>query len=170
MNINTIAFIILALGAIATGILTITRRSPVASAMWLITHFFTLSGLYLTLKAQFVAVIQILVYAGAIMVLVVFVIMLLNLGKDSGKPLAFDPRKAIGVFLAAAFAIMLGSVFISHATGYNGVNAAAGRIGTVESIGTVLFKDYIFPFEAISLLLLAAVVGAVILAKRRINP
>ncbi|MES2767405.1 MAG: NADH-quinone oxidoreductase subunit J [Bacteroidota bacterium] len=170
MNINTIAFIILALGAIATGILTITRRSPVASAMWLITHFFTLSGLYLTLKAQFVAVIQILVYAGAIMVLVVFVIMLLNLGKDSERSATFDIRKAIGIFVVFAFAIMLGSVFITQHSGYSALNESAGKIGTVESIGTVLFKDYIFPFEAISLLLLAAVVGAVILAKRRINP
>lgn len=170
MNINTIAFIILALGAIVTGILAITRKSPISSAMMLVSHFFMLSGLYLTLQAQFVAVIQILVYAGAIMVLVVFVIMLLNLGKDAETTATFDPRKAIGIFITFAFAILLFSIFLSQRSGYKAVNEAAARIGTVESIGLVLFKDYIFPFEAISLLLLAAIVGAVILAKRRINP
>jgi NADH-quinone oxidoreductase subunit J len=170
VNINTIFFIILALGAIATGALTISRKNPVSSAMWLVTHFFMLSGLYLTLQAQFVAVIQILVYAGAIMVLVVFVIMLLNLAKDSDKPAAFDPKKAAGGFVTFAFGILLFSIFLSQRSGLSGVNEKAASIGTVESIGLVLFKDYIFPFEAVSLLLLAAVVGAVILAKRRILP
>ncbi|HYF02202.1 MAG TPA: NADH-quinone oxidoreductase subunit J, partial [Patescibacteria group bacterium] len=153
MNINTIFFIILALGAIITGILTITRKNPVSSAMWLVTHFFTLSGLYLTLQAQFVAVIQILVYAGAIMVLVVFVIMLLNLGKDTETKAEFDPKKVLGGIVAFAFAILLFSNFLAQKTPYTGLHETAAKIGTVESIGTVLYSDYIFPFEAVSLLL-----------------
>lgn len=82
MNIQIIAFFVLGLLAVATGILLVTRRNPVSAAVSLIMHFFALAGLYLTLQAQFIAAVQILVYAGAIMVLVVFVIMLLNLGKE----------------------------------------------------------------------------------------
>ena len=103
MNLQVILFAIFAIGAVASALLTITRRNPVASAMSLVAHFFMLSGLYLTLEAQFVAAVQVLVYAGAIMVLVVFVIMLLNLGKEQqlaerGKLGMWPAAIVIGIF------------------------------------------------------------------------
>jgi NADH-quinone oxidoreductase subunit J len=135
--------------------------------MSLIVHFFTLAGLYLTLQAQFIAIIQILVYAGAIMVLVVFVIMLLNLGKEENMHEKFNLRKkmslAIGVMLVAQFL----TVFLGKPTGMNALPEKSLQMGSTQGIGTMLFTEYLFPFEAISLLLLAAIVGAVFLAKRK---
>ena len=168
MSLEVLLFFILSIGAIASGVAMVTRRNPVTAAMMLVLHFFMLSGLYLTLNAQFMAVIQILVYAGAIMVLVVFVIMLLNLGKEENLREKFSPRKAIGTVLAAALIIQLLSVFLAKPTKYTALSEKSVELGTVEAIGMVLFTDYLFPFEAVSLLLLAAVIGAVILSKRKL--
>jgi len=160
---------LLGIGAIATGIGTITRRNPVSAAMNLVGHFFMLSGLYLTLQAQFVAIVQILVYAGAIMVLVVFVIMLLNVGKEERSHEKFSLTKILGVCLATAFVLTLATVFMAHPTNFPAISSQALTLGTTENIGTVLFGQYLFPFEVISLLLLSSLVGAVILAKRHVD-
>ena len=169
MSLQVILFLLLGIGAIATGIGTVTRRNPVAAAMNLITHFFMLSGLYLTLQAQFIAVVQVIVYAGAIMVLVVFVIMLLNLGKE-GLEEKFNMRKLIGVSLAGVLVVQMFSILIlQKPSAFTQLSSKAVVLGTTESIGDVLFKSYLFPFEVISLLLLAALIGAVILAKRKIE-
>ncbi|MCO6466082.1 MAG: NADH-quinone oxidoreductase subunit J [Bradyrhizobiaceae bacterium] len=169
-NIQVLLFAIFAIGAVATALLTITRRNPVSSAMNLVAHFFMLSGLYLTLHAQFVAAVQVLVYAGAIMVLVVFVIMLLNLGREqqaaeTGSML----RNVTGAAIALVFVLMLTLTFVGKPTGLNVLPQKAIEIGTVESIGQSLFTEYLFPFEAVSLLLLAALIGAVVIARRH-NP
>lgn len=167
MSTTVILFSILAVAAIGTGVSVIINKNPVASAMSLVLHFFALAGLYLTLNAQFLAAIQILVYAGAIMVLVVFVVMLLNLGKEGALTEQFNPRTgiavAMGVLLIAQFSI----AFFGKPTGYNQLSDNAAHNGTAESIGTVLFTQYLFPFEAISLLLLAAIVGSILLAKKQ---
>lgn len=163
-------FIVLAIGAIATAVGTITRRNPVSAAMNLVAHFFMLSGLYLTLQAQFVAVVQILVYAGAIMVLVVFVIMLLNIGKEEQSRDGASLVKLVGIAMALTFALVVGkTVSAGNAMLTTGLSPDAIKLGTTENIGTVLFGQYLLPFEVISLLLLAALVGAVILAKRKIE-
>lgn len=167
MNPQVLLFAVFAIGAIATALLTITRRNPVAAAMNLVAHFFMLSGLYLTLQAQFVAAVQVLVYAGAIMVLVVFVIMLLNLGREqqaaeTGNML----RNTLGTVIAALFVLLVVLSFNGRPTQANQLSDAAASIGTTEAIGQSLFTQYIFPFEAVSLLLLAALIGAVILARR----
>ena len=167
--LQVLLFIILGIGAIATAVGTITRRNPVSSAMNLIAHFFMLSGLYLTLQAQFVAVVQVLVYAGAIMVLVVFVIMLLNIGKEENTKEKFSPIKLMGLAFAASFVLMMVIVFNSTAGMHNQLPASAITLGTTENIGNVLFGQYLFPFEVISLLLLSALIGAVVLAKRKIE-
>ncbi len=135
--------------------------------MSLILHFFALAGLYLTLNAQFLAAIQILVYAGAIMVLVVFVVMLLNLGKESALTERFKTRTGIAVSMGVFLIAQLAIAFIRQPTGYNQLNDRAAVNGTAESIGTVLFTEYLFPFEAISLLLLVAIVGSILLAKKQ---
>ena len=170
MELQVILFSIFATAAVATALLTITRRNPVASAMSLVAHFFTLSGLYLTLEAQFVAAVQVLVYAGAIMVLVVFVIMLLNIGKEQqlaerGSAI----RMTLGTSMAALFAVIMIMAIVGKPTGVNTLSENAVAIGTTEAIGQSLFTQYLFPFEAVSLLLLAALIGSVVLAKRHVK-
>lgn len=169
MSLQVALFLLFGIGAIATAIGTVTRRNPVAAAINLIAHFFMLAGLYLTLEAQFLAVLQILVYAGAIMVLVVFVIMLLNLGNEEALREEFTRRKVLGVVVAAIFALQLAILLQGNPTGATALSPKAATLGTAESIGQVLFTQYLFPFEAISLLLLAALVGAIILAKRKVE-
>lgn len=167
MSTTVILFSILAIAAIATGVSVIINRNPVASAMSLILHFFALAGLYLTLNAQFLAAIQILVYAGAIMVLVVFVVMLLNLGKESALTEQFNPRTGIAVSMGFLLIAQLAIAFIGQPTGYTQLSDKATHNGTAEAVGTVLFSEYLFPFEAISLLLLVAIVGSILLAKKQ---
>jgi len=169
VSLHVIMFSLLAILAIATGVLLVTRRNPVSAAVSLILHFFALSGLYLTLNAQFLAAVQILVYAGAIMVLVVFVIMLLNLGKEQNLRENFNPRTAITIAMSAALIMQLVLTFTGNPTGKNQLSAASEKIGSPAEIGNILFSTYIFPFEAISLLLLVAVVGSIILAKRTVD-
>jgi NADH-quinone oxidoreductase subunit J len=169
MSLTYIFFIILGILSIASAILTIAHKHPVVSAMALVFHFFMLAGLYLTLQAQFIAVLQVLVYAGAIMVLVVFVIMLLNLGDEEKHIVKINYKKVIAVFVSFGLAIQLLTAFFTHSSGNLALSDNAIKIGTAQSIGNVLFTKYLFPFEAISLLLLVAIVGSVLLAKRKID-
>lgn len=168
MNLEVLLFTLFAIGAVATAIFTVTRRNPVAAAMSLVAHFFMLAGLYLTLKAQFVAVVQVLVYAGAIMVLVVFVIMLLNLGDEKQHSERSSMRATLGTLFASLFAVQIVTGLVAKPTGIMAMSEKAHAIGTTESVGSVLFTTYLFPFEAVSLLLLAALIGSVILAKRHL--
>lgn len=148
----------------------VTRRSPVMSAIWLIGNFFALAGLYLTLHAQFIAVIQIIVYAGAIMVLFLFVIMLLNLGDPKRLIEKISYTKIVAVGLGGGVLMeLLAIVGFSNANLPHQNVERAIQIGTVENIGKELFSTFLFPFEITSILLLAAIVGAVILAKRKID-
>lgn len=164
-------FFFLLLGglAIASGIVTISSKNPLASAVSLVFHFFMLAGLYLTLQAQFVAVIQILVYAGAIMVLVIFVIMLLNLGDEKILKDKFNYRKVLAVVVAGALALQLVVAYFANSSGKSAFPSIAGINGTAEAIGMKLFNNYLFPFEITSILLLLAIVGAIVLAKRRLD-
>ncbi|MFP4529470.1 MAG: NADH-quinone oxidoreductase subunit J [Candidatus Kapaibacterium sp.] len=167
MSLTFIFFAILGILAIASGIVTIASKNPIASALALVFHFFMLAGLYLTLNAQFLAVLQILVYAGAIMVLVIFVIMLLNLGEEETLALKFKYRQVFAIIFGLALCVTLVSAYLSATP--EGAAAATLYEGTAGNIGQLLFVNYLFPFEAISLLLLTAIAGAVILAKRKID-
>jgi NADH-quinone oxidoreductase subunit J len=168
LSLTLIFFIVLGILAIASGIVTISSKNPVTSAISLVFLFFMFAGLYLTLQAQFIAVIQVLVYAGAIMVLVIFVIMLLNLGNEESLKEKLNVRKGIGLLLAAVLLLQL--IIIIVAQPYRKMKApGAASQGTIEYLGHVLFTTYLLPFEAISLLLLAAMVGAIVLAKRKIE-
>lgn len=168
MNLEVLLFTLFAIGAVASAIFTVTRRNPVSAAMSLVAHFFMLAGLYLTLKAQFVAVVQVLVYAGAIMVLVVFVIMLLNLGNEKQLSERTSMRSTLGTLFAALFAVQIVTGLVAKPTGVLAMSEQALAIGTTEAVGNALFTTYLFPFEAVSLLLLAALIGSVILAKRHL--
>jgi NADH-quinone oxidoreductase subunit J len=169
MSAELVLFLLLGILAVGSAVAVIVNRNPITSAIGLVLHFVTLAGLYLTLNAQFMAAIQVLVYAGAIMVLVVFVIMLLNLGSDTSLKQSTRSKEAFGVGLA----LLLGGVLIYaltrtvHST--QGVSEKMLANGTVESVGKSLFTTYVFPFEMVSLVLLAAAVGAVVLTKRHLQ-
>ena len=168
MTLESILFYSLAAVAIASALLVVTRRSPVISALYLILNFFCLAGLYLTLHAQFIAVIEIIVYAGAIMVLFVFVIMLLNLGDERKLAEGMSYKKAVAVGLAAGLLTEL--IYVIESSWIVLPASATNRgmeIGTVEYIGGQLFTGYLFPFEVTSVLLLVAIVGAIVLAKKK---
>ncbi|MFP2962629.1 NADH-quinone oxidoreductase subunit J [Myxococcus sp. 1LA] len=168
MNIELILFGAFALLTLLSAGTVIFARSPINSAMALVSTFFFLAGIYVLLWAHTVAVMQVLVYAGAIMVLFLFVIMLLNLGESPtrGKPtLARIAGGAATVGLFAALAIILLKVPAEPATLSTGAQAS---FGTIATMGQVIFTQWLLPFEAVSLLLLVAMVGAVVVAKSRI--
>jgi NADH-quinone oxidoreductase subunit J len=167
-------FYLFAVVAVAASLLVIGQRSPIYSVMLLIASFVALAGLYVLLDAPFVAVIQIIIYAGAILVLFLFVVMLLNAPKESGGPwrrLAAGPRR-LGAVLGGVFAVELVWAIWRVAALREPVAAAgvlpAEAIEPVRSIGQVLYTDYAFAFEVTSLLILVAMVGAVVLAKRHV--
>jgi NADH-quinone oxidoreductase subunit J len=166
--LEAVVFYFLAAVLLTAGLIAITRTNPIASALALVAAFGALAALYTLLKATLVAVIQILVYAGGIMVLIVFVIMLLNLREADLKPMK---AKALWVLLAliGALGVALGPVILAvFPTGPWGEAPITAGFGGVASVGGKIFTDYLFPFEMLSLLLLAAVVGALVLAKRKL--
>jgi len=167
MNFESIFLFVVAGVAIASAILMVTRRNPIMSVLFLIVNFFCLALLYLALNAQFIAIIQILVYAGAIMVLFLFVIMLLNLKDERSRREKPGYTKIIAVALACiVLGELLVSIVVSGTSGLLAASPLAAQLGTVESIGKVMFSEYLLPFEVTSIVLLAAIVGVVVLAKR----
>ena len=170
MTFEQAVFYFLALLSAFSAVMMIIQRNPVNSALYLILNFFCLAGLYLTLNAQFIAMVQVLVYAGAIMVLFLFVIMLLNLGDDKGLREHLGFRTYAGLGISVAFVLELLYIFIFRSPeSIHRQSPNAVDMGTVEYVGKVLFTKFLFPFEVTSLLLLAAIVGAIILAKKRIS-
>jgi NADH-quinone oxidoreductase subunit J len=171
VSVEAILFFVVGGFAIALAVLMVVQRNPLMSAIYLIGNFFCIALLYLLLRAQLLAVLQIVVYTGAIMVLVVFVIMLLNLGDEKRLTEQLDTKKIVGLVLV--FGFLLEVLFIVGGSETEPTQATlhpdAGSIGTVESMGTALFGKFLLPFELTSFLLLAAIVGAVVLAKRRVN-
>jgi NADH-quinone oxidoreductase subunit J len=156
-----------------SALLCITRRSPVASALWLVVTMFALAAMFVQLDAQFIAALQVLVYAGAIMVLFLFVIMLLNLGRPGPTDIKGPAGLAIGAVLAALLLVQLR--VLANARPPDAIQLPAGTIadlqahqGMVAAVANPLFEAYLVPFEIASLLLLAAIVGAVVLAKRKL--
>ncbi|MFZ1987355.1 MAG: NADH-quinone oxidoreductase subunit J [Desulfatitalea sp.] len=157
-------FYILGFGALVSALLLVTNKRPVAAAMSLILTMLFLAGIYVLLDAHLIAALQIIVYAGAIMVLFLFVIMLLNVEEKAGR---LSNRKIalqfVGILIVGATLIAVtGLIKIAPAQ-------VADTFGTTKAIGQMLFTDFLLPFEIASILLLAAIVGAVILAKRRID-
>lgn len=160
------------LAVIAAG-MCITRRSPVASALWLIMTLFCLAVLFTLLDAPFIGVLQVLVYAGAIMVLFLFVIMLLNLGRPGPGDMKGLVGAGIAGLLGVALLVQLRG--LAQASPPQVIQLPAGAVealqrqqGVVGAVAGPLFDTYLVPFEITSVLLLAAVVGAVVLAKRKL--
>jgi NADH-quinone oxidoreductase subunit J len=147
----------------------IVSRNPVYAAMNLVAAFFFLAGIYVLLVAHLVAFMQILVYAGAVMVLFLFVIMLLSIGDEHLVKERTKPMQLVGVlFGAVGLAAVLGAAITEAGERIGDMPPVNATFGTVKAVGSVLFTDYLLPFEATSLLLLVAIVGAVVVAKERI--
>ncbi|HJT24462.1 MAG TPA: NADH-quinone oxidoreductase subunit J [bacterium] len=161
-------FYILAAVLVGMALVVITRTNPIASALGLVVAFAALAALYAFLAASLVAIIQILVYAGGIMVLMIFVIMLLNLHPDDLKPM-----RAKGVVVAVSLLAVLGVVFgpvflVVFPSGTWTLAVLPEGFGGIFSVGEKIFSDYLFPFEMLSLVLLTAIVGALVLSKRKL--
>ena len=160
-----VCFFLGAIGCLGGAIAVIALRNPFYSVLALIVHLISLAGLFLLLQGEFLAAAQVIVYAGAIMVLFVFAIMVLIPGKDETGP---DPRRPYRLLALPVGAGLLVELAAIVASGNRGdVRPAAEPSGGVEAIGRLLFTDYLFPFELTSVLLLAAMVGVLLLARRR---
>lgn len=167
MTLSQFFFLYHALVIIATGIMAVTRKSPVHSVIFMLVMFFHIAGLYLFLNAEFIAALQVVVYAGAILVLFLFVIFLLNLRSDK-----LEQRNIANWPASAVLAVFL---FVTIAMATKGIKAGPSGKYTIEyiqevshikAVGTLLYTEYIFPFEVASLILLVAMVGAITLAKK----
>ena len=165
MSITQFLFWFLTFLALLGAFMVVSSKNPVHSVLWLIVVFFALSGHYIMLNAQFLAIVNLIVYAGAIMVLFLFVIMLMNMNADT------EPKKNQWLKLAGALAgglllLVLVAALKDTETRYRTLEGAEGNIGLIQQLGQVLFTDYVLPFEISSILFLSAMVGAVVLGKR----
>lgn len=168
LTLENILFIIFAVVAVFSAIMMVTRRSPVTSAIYLIVNFLMVAGIYLLLNAQFLAIIQVLVYMGAIMVLFLFVILLLNLQDEKKLIEKITYTKISGILLSILLVCLLGyTVYYGFYGKYPALSPNSVEIGTAQTLGKSLILNYSFPFEIAGFLLLAAVVGAVVLAKKK---
>ncbi len=163
----TLVFFYFASIIVVTASLVVALRNPIYSALSLLVMFFHVAGLYVTLHAEFLAAIQIIVYAGAILVLYLFVVMLLNVKRDE----RYSQQGPVALFLCAV--LLTEAILLAATRGLTvappSPTAAGERVaGNTESIGEALYSTYLFPFEIASLILLVAMIGAVILSKKGI--
>lgn len=165
-NVELISFCILAVPLLFAAAGVVVSKSPVYAAMNLVAAFFFLAGIYVLLVAHLIAFMQILVYAGAVMVLFLFVIMLISLGDEHLVKERYRGVQLLGAAGAIGLVAILAWVFMDVSQAAN--TQLDPGFGTVRAVGKLLFTQYLLPFEATSLLLLAAIVGAVVVAKERI--
>ncbi len=165
MTITQILFWFLSVVALFSALMVVSSKNPVYSVLWLIVTFFCISGHYILLNAQFLAIVNIIVYAGAIMVLFLFVIMLMNLNKET------EPQKSR--WLKMAGAIAGGCLLLVLVAALKDIDiknqqslVKVGDIGLIRNLGKELFTTYVVPFEISSVLFLSAMVGAVVIGKK----
>ncbi len=167
-----IFFAYFAVVIVLTSILVIASRNPVHSVLWMLLLFFHIAGLYLMLDAEFLAAIQIIIYAGAILVLFLFVVLLLNLKEEiKGRP--FSRIFVIALVLAIGMAVVISSTMKLLPPGpvgqYSMDMIRATKGGNSSIIGRVMYTEFLFPFEIASTILLVAIIGAIVLAKKRLR-
>ena len=160
---EAVLFILFGAIAVCGAIMVVTRKHPMASALYLILTLFAVAALFVLRQAHFLAAIQVIIYAGAVVVLFVFVIMLINVPEDRLPVERATTVRVLGV-LAAGFFILESAVLARR---YSMPTGPAAEVGSVEAVGRALFTDYLLAFEITSVLLLAAVIGAIALAKRK---
>lgn len=167
-------FILFGLGMLISSVLVITRRNVVHAALYLLLTLFCAAALYVMLDAELLAAIQVLIYAGAIMMLYVFVIMLINVRETMAERQWQRQKIAAGV-IGALLAAELGAIFLkgflapSAKTAEGARAALSAHGGNTEAFGAALYTQFLFPFEVASVLLLAGMIGAIVLAKRDIS-
>ena len=165
MSVTTIIFWVLTVLALGSAMMVITSKSPVHSILALIVTFFAISGHYILLNAQFLAIVNIIVYAGAIMVLFLFVVMLMNLNAQvepqKNRLIQFAGLISGGCLFLVMIAALVKSDVITNTVQINGGNA-----GLVKNLGKALFNDYVVPFEISSVLFLSAMIGVVVISKK----
>ncbi len=146
--------------------MVVISKNPIHSILWLIIVFFALSGHYILLNAQFLAIVNLIVYAGAIMVLFLFVVMLMNLNSEA-EPRKNQRLQMAGLIAGGSLLLVMIDV-VRDASEMKGATALVktGNIGLINNLGMVLFKDYVVPFEIASVLFLSAMVGAVVIGKK----
>jgi NADH-quinone oxidoreductase subunit J len=163
--VSVVTFAVLAVIALGSALGLVFRKNAIHGALFLVVNLGTVAALYLSLGAEFLAAAQVIVYAGAIMVLFVFAIMVLIPGKEETGPDPRRPYRLLALPVGAALLAELALVVVARRDADTGV--ATPIPGGVEAIGRLLFTDYLFPFELTSVLLLAAMVGVLLLARRR---
>ena len=167
---EAVLFYVFGFIAIITAILVIVQKNPIYSALFLIVTLFSMAVLFLLLNAQFVAAVQILVYAGAIMILFLFAIMLLNIKYEEKAFAKLTKLKVSSIFIAIIlFAEFIYMIYSRKGLGMEGdiTPDKIAELGNVELIGKTLFTKYLFPFEVASLVLLIAMIGIIVLAKKK---
>jgi NADH-quinone oxidoreductase subunit J len=169
MNIEIVMFLVFSLIAVVSSVMVITRKNAIMSAVFLILNFFALAGLYLLLHAQFIAVVQVIVYAGAIMVLFLFVIMLLNQHDEPASSKNKRKIKVFGTIIAALIFVQIAYIIFYQAPSniISQDKIKSIEVGKIGSIGTLLYTEYVLPFMVAGFLLLAATIGAIVLAKKK---
>lgn len=165
MSITEILFWFLTALAVGSALMVVLSKNPVHSVLWLIAVFFAISGHYILLNAQFLAVVNLIVYAGAIMVLFLFVIMLMNLNSETEPQKNFLMKLAGFISGGALFIIVIAALRDSELKSQV-AQVKEGDIGLIQNLGKVLFSDYVLPFEISSVLFLSAMVGAVVIGKK----
>jgi NADH-quinone oxidoreductase subunit J len=164
MHITEILFWILTALALFSALMVVSSDNPVHSVLWLILVFIAITGHYILMNAQFLAIVNMIVYAGAIMVLFLFVIMFMNLNKES------EPQKSVWLRLAAVVSggslLLILVAALKDNAGYINSMKGEGSIGLIKNLGNTLFTEYVVPFEISSILFLSAMVGAVVLGKK----
>ncbi len=159
-----IVFILLSIMSLGSALMMLFSKNPVKSILWLIVLFFSISGHYILMNAQFLAVVNIIVYAGAIMVLFLFVVMLMNLNAET-EPVKNYRLRFIGIISGGCFLLILLSSLMKMEKASN-LSMKVGESGLIEKLGSTLFTSFVFPFEISSVLFLSAMIGAVIIGKK----
>ena len=152
---------------LASALMVVLHKNPVASALFLVVAFCSLAGIYILLRAEFIGMVQVIVYAGAIMVLFLFVIMYLNLGQDREGGAATMLRRMIGWLVGALVAVQAVLLFAGRWAMGPVSGAPETGLGNTQALGQALYSRYLFPFEITSLVLLVAMVGAIVISKGR---
>ncbi|MEP7109411.1 MAG: NADH-quinone oxidoreductase subunit J [Ferruginibacter sp.] len=168
MSIIEILFWFLSLLALGSATMVVASKSPVYCILYLILTFFAISGHYILLNAQFLAIVNIIVYAGAIMVLFLFVVMLMNLNADSEPHQKNKWLLYMGGIAGGSLLLVIVAALKQGAETGQLVQMNSGNIGLIKNLGMILFTDYVFPFEISSVLFLSAMVGAVVISKREV--
>ena len=159
-----IVFALLSLMALGSAVMMLVSKNPVKSVLWLVVVFFAISGHYILLNAQFLAVVNIIVYAGAIMVLFLFVVMLMNLNAEVEQKKNYR-LQFIGIISGGCLLLILLSVLMVPSTSQT-VLLKVGDSGLIKKLGKTLFTSYVLPFEISSVLFLSAMIGAVVIGKK----